>query len=72
MTDNVRIRNQVNPPERVVRNKWGKKPGWKIYFKKDGNSMLLFSGLQRHIAFVRCNTLKRIYNDWRGKFIITR
>ena len=48
------IQNQVNSPQRTKNTKWGKKPGWKIYFKKDGNSMLLFSGLQRHIAFVIC------------------
>lgn len=69
---NKTIQNQVNLPHRTKSTKWGKKPGWKIYFKKDGNSMLLFSGLQRHIAFVRCNTLKRIYNDWHGRFVVTR
>ena len=69
---NTLQQNQVNPPQRTKNTKWGKKSGWKIYFKKDGNSMLLFNGLQRHTAFVRCNTLKRIYNDWRGRFVVTR
>ena len=64
--------NQINNPQRTKSTKWGKKPGWKIYFKKDGNSMLLFNGLTHSTAFVRCNTLKRIYNDWHGKFVVTR
>ena len=68
---NTLQQNQVNPP-RKQNKRWGNNSGWKIYFKKDGNSMLLFRGLSHSTAFVRCNTLKRIYNDWRGKFIITR
>lgn len=70
--NNKRPINQLNGPQRTKRNRWGKKPGWKIYFKKDGNSMLLFNGLTHSTAFVRCNTLKRIYNDWHGKFVVTR
>lgn len=62
--------NQVNPPRKQTR--WGNNTGWKIYFKKDGNSMLLFKNLTRATAFVRCNTLKRIYNDWNGRFIVTK
>lgn len=62
--------NQVNAPRKT--NRWTGERCWKIYFKKDGNSMLLFRGLSHSTAFVRCNTLKRIYNDWRGKFVVTR
>lgn len=62
--------NQVNPPRKQKR--WGNNSGWKIYFKKDGASMLLFKNLSHAHAFVRCNTLKRIYSDWNGRFIVTR
>lgn len=62
--------NQVNPPRKQTRG--GNNTGWKIYFKKDGASMLLFKNLSHANAFVRCNTLKRIYSDWNGRFIVTR
>lgn len=45
---------------------------YKIYFKHDGCSMLLFSNLLAHQAIQRANILRRLYNDWRGKFIITK
>ena len=67
---NTLQQNQVNPPRKQTR--WGNNSGWKIYFKKDGSSMLLFKNLSHSNAFVRCNTLKRIYSDWNGRFIVTR
>lgn len=45
---------------------------WKIYFKHDGCSMLLFEKLDIVNAKVRVNALKNIYNNWKGQFIITR
>lgn len=45
---------------------------WKIYFKKNGNSMLLFDGLNGTNAILRRNTLKRLFSDWKGHFIITK
>lgn len=69
------IQNQVNLPrngQAKRKGKWNDRPGWKIFFKKNGNSMLLFSGLTGYNAILRRNTLKRIYSDWKGHFIITK
>jgi hypothetical protein len=44
----------------------------KIYFKYKGNSMCIFEGLTWSNAFLRVKALKRLYNDWRGEFIITK
>lgn len=45
----------------------------KIVFKnRSGASMVLFKDLDPTNASIRVQTLKRIYSDWRGQFIIIR
>lgn len=63
------IQNQVNRPEK--KNKWDDNR-WKIYFKSHGASMLMFDHLTGTNAVIRAKSLKRLYNDWKGNFIITR
>lgn len=40
--------------------------------QKNGNSMLLFDGLNGTNAILRRNTLKRLFSDWKGHFIVTK
>lgn len=65
------IQNQVNLPQKQHGKKWADRK-WKIYFKKNGNSMLLFDNLNGTNAVLRRNTLKRLFSDWKGHFIITK
>lgn len=45
----------------------------KIIFKnRSGSSMILFRDLDVVNASLRVKTLKRIYSDWKGQFIIIR
>lgn len=62
------LQNQVNPPKK---SKW-KDQCWKVYFKHDGCSMLLFDNLTGVNAMIRAKTLSRLYNSWKGKFIVTK
>lgn len=62
------LQNQVNPPNK---SKWNEKC-WKVYFKHDGCSMLLFDNLTGVNAMIRVKTLSRLYNAWKGKFIVTK
>lgn len=48
------------------------KENMKIYYKHDGCSMLLFTGLSKTNASLRVSELKRVFNDWCGHFIITK
>ena len=60
-----RTKNQVNKP--------GSSNLRKIYFKnKSGSSMLCFKDLTPEDAYTRKEFLKRVYNNWRGEFIVTR
>lgn len=43
-----------------------------IFRNKSGASMILFRNIDYVKASQRVSTLKRIYSDWRGNFIITR
>lgn len=58
-------KNQVNnpKPQQDLR---------KIYFKKNGASILLMKNLKPYDAAQRRDTLKRLYSDWCGEFIITK
>lgn len=49
-----------------------KQENYGIYFKHDGCTMLLFCGLSFTNAMIRRDALERIYNDWCGKFIISK
>ena len=69
--NSCKVQNQVNLPNSQHGKSWSERK-WKVYFKKDGNSMLLFDKLDGTNARIRCNTLKRIYSDWRGYFIVTK
>ena len=62
------LQNQVKRPEK---SKWNEKC-WKGYFKRDGCSMLLFDNLTGVNAMIRVKTLSRLYNSWKGKFIVTK
>lgn len=45
----------------------------KIIFKnRSGSSMVLFKDIDYVNASIRVKTLKRIFSDWRGEFIIVR
>lgn len=66
-----RTQNQVNLPQKQHSKKWNERK-WKIFFKKNGNSMLLFDGLDGTNAIIRRNTLKRLFSDWKGHFIVTK
>ena len=44
----------------------------KIIFKNNGASMILFKDIDYVNASIRVKTLKRIFSDWRGEFIIVR
>ena len=44
----------------------------KIIFKTKGATIVLFRDIPYWNASIRVKALKRIYNDWRGEFIITR
>lgn len=45
----------------------------KIVFKnRSGASMVLFKDIDVTNASIRVRTLKRIYSDWRGQFVIIR
>lgn len=58
-------KNQVNnpKPDQDLR---------KIYFKRNGASIVVFEGLTPYDAAQRRDALTRLYSDWRGKFIISR
>lgn len=45
---------------------------YKLYFKKNGCSILLFDKLLCHQALRRKRILKNMYNDWKGQFIVTK
>ena len=45
----------------------------KIIFKnRSGSSMVLFKNIDVVDASVKVKTLKRLYSNWRGQFIIVR
>lgn len=58
-------KNQVNNPKPQQETR-------KIYFKRNGASIAMLEGLTPYDAAQRRKTLKRIYTDWKGEFIITR
>lgn len=62
------IKNQTNPPKKGRRVD----ATWKIYFKHDGCSMLLFKGLTQWGASNRAHALKEMYSGWCGNFIVTK
>lgn len=64
----ITIQNQTNPPKK---SKWNERE-WKVYFKSHGNSMLLFDHLTGTNAIIRAKALGRLYNNWKGKFIVTK
>lgn len=70
MTMKKPLQNQVNNPEKK-KSKWDDNR-WKIYFKFNGASMLMFDHLTGVNAIIRTKALKRLYNDWKGHFIITK
>lgn len=45
---------------------------WKIYFKHDGCSMLLFKNLTQSGAYCRVRQLKAFRWQWCGKLIVTK
>lgn len=59
---------EQNKPKKPADNKFC----YKVYFKHDGASILLFEKLLAHQAIQRANILRRLYTDWRGQFIITK
>lgn len=44
----------------------------KIIFKSGGSTMTLFKDIDYVNAQAKVKTLKRLYSDWRGEFIIIR
>ena len=66
-----RIQNQVNNPQKHHGKKWNDRT-WKIYFKNQGCSMLMFDKLNGTNAILRCKTLKKLYSGWKGQFIVTK
>lgn len=48
-----------------------KKENYAVFFKHDGCTMLLFTGLSITNALIRKSALERMYNDWCGHFIVT-
>lgn len=56
------------------------KPWWKkedkelyrVYFKKNGCSMLLFDKLSHYAAMRRKEVLQKVYTDWKGHFVVTK
>lgn len=61
-----KTKNQVH---RISENKELRK----IIFKNhSGASMVMFKDIDVVNASIRIQTLRRIYSDWRGKFIIVR
>ena len=55
-----------------ARRKNPKRFQYKLYFKHDGCTMLLFKGLTYVQARNRKNILQNVYADWQGHFIITQ
>ena len=45
---------------------------WKVYFKKEGCTMLLFKNLSYYAAYRRKEVLTNQYTDWCGHFIVTK
>jgi len=45
---------------------------YKVFFKHDGCSILLFDKLLAHQAIQRANALRQMYHDWHGRFIVTK
>lgn len=44
----------------------------KIIFKSKGATITLFKDIDYVNASIRVKTLKRLYSDWKGQFIIIR
>lgn len=44
----------------------------KIVFKRRGATITLFENIDYVNASIRVETLKKLYSDWRGQFIIIR
>lgn len=44
----------------------------KIIFKRKGCTMTLFEDIDYVNASIRVETLKRLYSDWKGQFVIIR
>jgi len=63
---NLKTKNQVHHVS-------GNKNLRKVIFKnRSGSSMVIFKNIDYVNATLRVKTLKRIYSDWRGEFIIVR
>lgn len=62
----IKTKNQPNAPSP------GKTDLRKIIFKGKGATIVLFEGVDVVNASVRINTLKTLYQDWRGKFVMIR
>lgn len=60
--------NQVNKPVKGKRID----PVWKVYFKHDGCSMLLFKNLTQSGAYCRVRQLEAFKWQWCGRFIVTK
>lgn len=45
---------------------------YKVYFRKNGCSILLFNKLLCHQALHRRKILKNLFKDWKGEFIVTK
>ena len=45
---------------------------YKVYFKKNGCTMLLFKNLPLWRALHRKKVLMNTYEDWQGHFIVTK
>ena len=61
-----KTKNQVH---RVSENKDLRKV---IFKNRSGSSMVVFKDIDYQNASIRVDTLKKIYPDWRGQFIIVR
>lgn len=53
---------------------WNKKDKelYRVYFKKNGCSMLMFEKLSYYAAMRRKEVLKKVYTDWKGHFVVTK
>ena len=63
------MQNQVNIPQKKSKRN---EKCWKVYFQHDGCSMKLFDNLDGTNALIRAKVLRRLYDNWHGKFIVTK
>uniref|UniRef100_A0AAU8BB20 Uncharacterized protein n=1 Tax=Dulem virus 42 TaxID=3145760 RepID=A0AAU8BB20_9CAUD len=54
------------------KEEYKKRCNYRLYFKHDGCTMLLFKNITIGQALYRKRILSKMYNDWHGHFIVTK